>query len=366
MLEAPDCYSKKNKNLQLAWDATSLKTFSECPRKYQYQNLQGWQGSKIDLEFGIFTHEADAIFWRARLAGWSVEQAMEEAVGWALKATWDKKTNKPWGGSYVTLWHCTGTEPYKNANGNKAKCPYAKVGVWNPGTHPSVCGECGSLIEEECQYVAEHKKKNRITLIREVVWYCLEQPEVGGLQPFAFPDGTAAVELPFRVALPMQFVSTGEQPILCGYLDRIAEFSTEHFIADKKTTAGYMDDKYFNSFSPGVQFDTYDLVGSILFPDLDLQGVLIDAAAMTMNDVKFARRTYYKTEATRQEHLEWIEATLLEAEDCATKKVWPMRKSSCWNCQFNKVCQKDPGMRQHYLKAEGFKKQKRWNPLEER
>lgn len=363
---APDHFSKINPKLQTAWDSTSLKVLMECPRRYQYEIMEGWRGSKIDLEFGIFFANSMETYYKARLSGADMEAAMFAATERVVKDSWDKKARKPWGGTYENMWHCTGVTKYKNEAGNAAKCPFAHKGVYYPGEHPSVCS-CGSPIKSEKQYVPINKKKNRITLIRAVVWYCLDQPETGGFQPFAFPDGTPAVELPFRLALPMAF-KTGDVPILCGYFDRFALYAEEVYPVDNKTTAsGQFGDAYFDGFSPSVQFDTYDLAASMLFPDLPIRGVVNDAVQMLVDSVKFNKREYYKTEGTRQEHLEFLEFWLRQAEKYAEDDFWPMNKAGCWHCPFNKICSKDPQVRQRYLENdEHIKKQERWNPLKER
>lgn len=361
-----DHFSKVNPKLQVAWDSTSLKLLMECPRRYQYEIMEGWRGSKIDLEFGIFFANAMETFYKSRLAGSSIEDAMFAATKRAVQDTFSKKTKRVWGGEYATVWHCTGMTKYKNAKGNAAKCPYAHKGEHYPGPHPSTCGECGSKIEEERLYVPTSKKKNRITLIRAVVWYCLDQPETGGFQPYAFPDGTPAVELPFRVALPMAF-KTGDIPILCGYFDRFALFAEQIFPTDNKTTNASLGTRYFDGFSPNVQFDTYDMAASMLFPDLPIRGVYNDAVQMNVESVQFGKMEYYKTEALRQEHLEFIEYWLRQAEQYAEADFWPMNKSACWHCPFNRICSKDPAVRQRYLEADmDLKKQERWNPLKER
>lgn len=365
-VKAPDHFSKVNPKLQVAWDSTSLKVLMECPRRYQYEIMEGWRGSKVDLEFGIFFANAMETYYKARLGGADLETAMHVATERAVKDTWDKKRG-PWGGSYNKVWHCTGTTKYRNAAGNAAKCPYAHKGEHYPGAHPSKCGECGSKIKEERLYVPGNKKKNRTTLIRAVVWYCLDQPEQGGFQPYSFPDGTPAVELPFRLALPMAF-KTGDVPILCGYFDRFAEFAGDIYPVDNKTTAsGQFGDAYFDGFSPSVQFDTYDLVASMMFPDLPIKGVVNDAVQMLVDSVKFNKREYYKTEKTRQEHLEFIEYWLRQAESYAENDFWPMNKAACWHCPFNKICSKDPAVRERYLANDvELRKQERWNPLRER
>src|SRR5690606_221916 len=138
-----------------------------------------------------------------------------------------------------------------------------------------------------------------------------------GLAPYAFPDGTPAVELSFKLPLPWQN-AYGETYVLAGHLDYIGTFGSELFIVDNKTTTHSLTAKFWSSYSPHMQIDTYDLVGSVLFPDLPLKGVLIDAAQTLQGGSKFMRKPFYKTEAHREEHLATLEFWIKQAEQYAT------------------------------------------------
>ena len=47
-------------NIQYAWDSTSLGLLKTCPRKYQYEMIEGWgtRDESIHLRFGIEYHTA--------------------------------------------------------------------------------------------------------------------------------------------------------------------------------------------------------------------------------------------------------------------------------------------------------------------
>lgn len=57
--EINGAFSMKNPLLQIVWDATSLGTFKECPRKYYLQVVRGYttKQSALALDFGIIFHE---------------------------------------------------------------------------------------------------------------------------------------------------------------------------------------------------------------------------------------------------------------------------------------------------------------------
>lgn len=367
--ETGSAWSVHNPDLRIAWDATALSDFMFCPRKYDYIHNKGYGGSKVDFEFGGMAASAFERFQKARVAGSSRDDAALVALRYAFEASWNYETDTPWGGRYEDQWHCLGQTKYHNSKGNAAKCPYSHKGAWFPPEAPDICGECGSAVETERHYIPNDNYKNRETLLRLITWYCLEQPEdlEDGLHAYKFPDGTAAVELSF--AIPMPFKNRyGEQYILAGHLDQIGVFGAENWIVDQKSTKKSLNDTYFKTFTPHVQFDTYDLVGNLLFPDLDIQGVLVDAAQTLIGGAKFARFPYRKTESQRQEHLDTIEFWIKLAEDVAERykgRDYPMNKDNCWHCPFRKICTLDKSERQGYLNSE-FERRERWNPLEAR
>jgi len=152
------------------------------------------------------------------------------------------------------MWKCRGSEPYRD-KGRKVKCPNAYVRSWFDGDGPEVCGKCGSGILREDRWLPNDSTKDRYTLVRLVAWYCEEQSDTGGLQPWAFPDGTPAVELSFQLPLPEEWKSTyGDQYVLCGHMDSIVRFGgegrqepplgAELFISDNKTTKSFLGAGY--------------------------------------------------------------------------------------------------------------------------
>lgn len=305
-------WSTKVKDLQIAWDATSLQSFMACPRRYQYESIGGWKlaGSRRHLEFGTFFHGALEEWDKARAAGRSKEDATYIAVSWALNKTWID--GKPWN--------------------------------------------------------TEDSKKNRMNLIRAVVWYCDEQPETGGVEPYVFPDGTVAVELSFRLPLPHE-TADGEKMILCGHLDGIAKWGREVFVRERKTTESTLGAYYFDGYAPNVQVDTYDLATYIMFPDLKVSGVMMEAAQCAVEFNRFLRQPLYHTNARREEWLDEILDALVRAEEYAREQFWPMNRAVCGlfgGCPFRDVCKKDVSIRDKFLTTSGKYKQDRWDPLKVR
>lgn len=378
-------YSSVIPNLQTAWDSTSFRSLMQCPQQYKYGIVDGWRlpEGRVDLEFGGYFASAAERYKKARLRGLDKLAATVEAVRYVIEATWlpgeAGSAGAPWGGRYETFWHCTGTEPYKNAKGNKAKCPFSHKGVWFPEPAPDVCGECGSMVATERQWVSNNKAKDRYTLVRLVAAYCDAQPETAeeGAYPYAFPSGLPAVELSFQMPLPWRTpvfdrsnpgvetrLEGGEPYILCGHLDSIMQFGTEYFGADNKTTKNALNANYFAGFSPDIQVDIYDLAGSTLYSELNLRGFMIEGAQTTQSAAKFAVGLQYRSDGQREELLADLRYWLTQAEKFAIEGHWPRNRASCKMCQFKMVCSKEPQMREQYLEANYVRQP--WNPLAER
>lgn len=379
MTGTPSMWSTANPKLQIAWDATSLNALMSCPRRYQYSIIEGWTGSTVDLDFGILVHRGTETYWKRRLAGDDKEAATLEAIRVVMEEsgthepvpTDDDDASlpafkwKPWGGSYQNVWRCSGITKYKNKKGNAAKCPFSHAGKHFPAPGPQVCGECRSPTEHSRIWVSDNPAKDRPTAIRLVAWYCEAQPEdmENGLQPFAFPDGTPAVELPVRVPTPYK-TAHGETFILAGYLDRLARQGWEHFIADVKSTKNQLNEGFFAGFSPNIQMDLYDLLGWLAFPDLNLRGIVLDGVQTLVGGSNFARRILRRSEARREELFTELGWWFKQAEGFAEADYWPMNRANCKMCPFKQICSMDPESRPRFLESNFTRRH--WNPLEER
>lgn len=422
MNNAPNMWSTGNPKLQVAWDATSLSALMKCPRYYENSIIKGYRGSSVDTEFGGYFASACEVFDKARLNGQTKKEAQLNAVRYAIEATWIKNELRsrdqsvynegnriessgtehgpkndrrqtpaggseyepsmeastghdgchhghPWGGSYGEQWRCTGTEPFRNSKGNRAKCPYSHKGKWYPSPAPSSCGLCGSSTEIVRTWSGDDKYKDRLSLIRLLVWWTDEQPDIlgtVGLSPLRFPDGTPAIELSFAFPLPFQTPSN-EPYIAAGHFDKlvyVGSDTTDVFVKDQKTTKAAIGQTYWKQYSPNVQVDFYDLASSILYPSLNMRGVVIDAAQIMVEGARFATQSFYRSEVQREEFLNEIGWWLKQAERYADENYWPMNRAACFNCPFRDICSMDPGKRETYLKANY--EVKHWNPLEQR
>lgn len=359
----PSPFSPTLPNLQVAWDATSLKALMECPRKYKLSIIDGWRKSGVHVEFGGFFAYGTEVYRRSRLAGADKLAATVGALRAVIERTFDPIIG-PWGGSYANMWCCTGTEKYKNSAGNRAKCPFSKKGAWFPGDAPVVCGTCGSDTVSERRWVPNDKVKNRVTLVRLLAWWIEEQPEMPGgvgLYPIAFPDGTPAVELNLRMTLPFGF----GQFSLVANLDSVSSHGhDQRYITDNKTTNRTLDGAYWAQYSPHVQVDVYDLIGATMLKDLNVGGVAIEGATVSQSGAQFGINIYRNSPEHREELLHDLEYWIGQAEKFAVEGEWPMNRASCFLCGFKRVCSAEPDRREAIL-AEAYE-QRKWNPLAER
>lgn len=347
-----------NPKLQTAWDSVSFGALMKCPRYYQYTIIDGIQQEKIDFEFGRLAASGFELYKKSRLENHNKEQAMIRVIDWALMETWNEDGTQAMG-EWVEAWHCDGLQPYKNAKNNRAICPHAHKGAFELGAGPKACALCGSSTTTSLQYVPESPKKNRVSLLRALTWWMLDQPEEleDGVHPYVFPDGTVAVEHSFTLPFPRSTPS-GVQYTLSGHLDDISEFGLEHYIADNKTTGTAMA-KAIAGYSPHYQMDTYDVVGSILWPDL-IDGIMLDMTQLLTDGAKYGRSFLRKTEGLREEHWKTLDYYLEMAERYAAENYWPMNKAACWNCPFASICSIDPGQRHLFLRD---MPRREWNPL---
>lgn len=361
-MNAPSPFSTHNPKLQVVVDATSLYAAMFCPRYYELSIIEGYRKSAVDLEFGGFYATAVEIFKKSLISGDTYPQATEKAIRSVVKDTFDVEQG-PWGGRYDEVWRCTGTEPFKNTKGNKAKCPWSHKGKWFPAPAPGFCS-CGSPTITERQWLPTDKYKHRLSLVRLVAGYCFDMEARPNWKPYKFDTGLPAVELSFKLPLPIEN-KYGEPYVLAGHIDSIMDNEGELFPADNKTTKKGLTNSYWKRYSPNVQVDAYDLAGATLFEQLKLKGVVIEAAQVLVSDApRFGNQIFYRNDEQRREFLLDLEALLQEMQFNAERNYWPRRTVNCPMCIFQEICSKPPTRREDFLKADFHIR--KWNPLEER
>jgi hypothetical protein len=359
-------WSEKTPDLRLAWDSTSLDAYQRCPRYYQEAFINCWATPRnVHTEYGGLVANGLELYQVLRVRGATREEAAAEIAHAALLATWNEDGTQ-WGGEWATFWRCKGETKYKNDKGNAAKCPFSHKGKWFPPARPDTCGRCGSNTEEALLYTTPDPAKNRLTLIRALVWYALSQPENldDGLRPVQLADGTIAAELSWSLPLPLE-TDDGEPYVLCGHFDYLGQFGDEVFPVDNKTTKTTLNNGFWRRYSPSVQFDTYAMAAPLVLPDLPVKGVAVDAIQTLVGGTVFDRHFYHKAPSQNEEHWQDIAYWIKEAERSVRQGYFRMNKTACAYCPFNMICSAPVEERKGLLEA-NFVKRDRWNPLTNR
>lgn len=305
-------FSKLVPGLQLAVDSTSLGTFKECPRKYLYSIILGLQPKEtsVHLVFGLLMHGTVERYHHHRASGDGHEQALLTAIHWMLKETWNATLQRP-----------------------------------------SLTGDT---------------YKNRLTLLRTLVWYFDQYGDNDSLETVVLANGKPAVELSFSFDSGYRTRLTGEPVLFCGHLDRLAKLNGEIYIPDLKTTKSELSPYFWQQFNPNNQFGMYTLAGQVAF-GLPAKGMIVDGAQVLVNSSRFARHMIQLDHAAVQEwHRDAIWNVAL-MEGCASERYWPKNDKSCGNyggCPFLETCARSPNSRDAWLKTDY--KQRIWDPLQRR
>ncbi len=303
-------FSRQTPGLQLGVDSTSLGEFKQCPRKYFYSIVAGYQPRAISvhLQFGLWLHSGVEQYHRCRFEGLGHDDALDRVVDSALRQTWNSALSRPW--------------------------------------------------------QSDHPQKNRLSLLRALVWY-LDQFQDDPLQVQALPSGQPAVELTFKFDSQAR-TCQGEVWTLCGHMDRIGELQGNLYIADVKTTVYTLGPGYFAQFDPDNQFSLYSLAGRVAFGQ-PVKGVIVDAMQIGVNFVRFHRHLVSKDDAKLEEWLQDTHQWLARLEESAIRQHWPMNDKACGlygGCPFREVCGASPGRRPVELDRQ-FRR-RIWDPFQTR
>lgn len=317
-------------NLQFAWDSVSITIAKECPRRYQYKMLEGWQSknpnSAIALAFGILVHSGIEGYHRLRTNGGTHEEATHIAL--------QRLTSDP---LYVQL-------PTED------EVQDAKV----------IAAE-----DEENDGVdlRNSRVRTRYYLWRTLVWY-FEHYRLDPMEVVTRSDGQPAVELSFCV--PVGFaLSDGTEVLLAGHLDKVVRFNDQLYVSDIKTTKS-ITTAWRQEFDLSHQMSGYTFGGRVALEE-PVHGVVIDGICLQVGAVKFARHFTQRSDGQLGEYIRDLRLLTDEYEHYAAEQYWPMRQSYCRFCEFSLVCRQPPEMRGGYLR-QFFKQDKAsaWNPLRPR
>lgn len=315
-------FSKINPWLQVAVDSTSLKAFKNCPRFYYYSIVQGFQTRQesVHLTFGLLMHQALEHYHHGRARALSHTDALDFAIDYALRATWNRALNRPW--------------------------------------------------------QSDDSYKNRYTLLRTVVAYLDKYGEHDALETVILANGKPAVELSFSYGSGFVSRTTGEEFFFSGHLDRLALLNGVAYISDVKTTKSELNARFWAGHNPSTQFGMYLLAGQIVYK-LPVQGLLVDGAQVIVSESRFDRHLITKDQFQQDEFYQSTGRWLVNMESCAEEalastgddpsQAWEMNEESCskYNgCEFQSICARSPRSRQQWLES-GFKRRV-WDPLQRR
>lgn len=305
-------FSRIQPGLQLAVDSTSLGEFKTCPRRYYYRIIRGLQPLTIShhLTFGLLYHGALERYDHRRSALASHDDALDFAVEWVLKETWDSTLQRPagWGDS----------------------------------------------------------NKNRMTLLRTIVDYLDKFGEADPMTTVQLANGKPAVELSFSFFSGLKSELTGEPFTFCGHLDRLASLNGIPYVQDRKTTSHTISPGWFAQFSPHNQFSLYSLAAQVVW-SVPVRGVILDGAQVAVGFSRFERALIGRDQSQLEEWHRDAGYQLRAMELCAKEEYWPMNDQSCdkyGGCPFRSICSKPPASREQWLQSE-FRVQV-WDPLERR
>lgn len=305
MAEINESFSKKNPLLQLVWDATSLGTLKECPRKYYLQVVRGYttKNSALALDFGIALHEGLESYYRRVSAGVPFEENVEQTIEELLK-------------------------------------------------HP--------LRENIDSY--EDPKRNSRTLVETTLAY-LDYYKEEPCETVVFSDGTVGVELHFQFETGLESAS-GEKFSMAGHIDRLVRQDLGNFIVDHKTTVMPLTQFYFSQYNPDTQMSLYSIAGDICFAT-PIKGVMIDA--INIKSGEFSRQLTLRTREYLEEWLEEQKHWFKIAEYFAATGCWPQNDKSCHKysgCPFRDYCTAPLALREQILEEDFVKRT--WDPSKPR
>ena len=311
-------------------NSTKTRSWMQCKRKYYYSYLSHLESAKataLDLVFGSVVHECLEFFENQMLAGLDKEEALISALQKMQSLT------DPWTADQVFL--------------NKFK-------------------------------------KNRTTAIRLLIWYA-EQFHENGLDCSIKP---VANEIPFRESLralvlaspfadQIDLTGIDDDMLVCGRLDSLVEGPSkgEYFVRERKTTGMALSRIYWSRYAPDIQVSLYSWVAKLLFPDLNIQGVLLEAFQVGTNFIRMERRPFQRWPEQAIDTVKSIVQAAREMDSSGMREeilppaeTFLMNEGCCMAggmpCNFQSICNEAPRLRKYFI-ADNFRPKKPWNPLDD-
>ncbi len=319
---APDPLIPGSK-IQYAWDSVSLTFMLSCPRRYQYQIIDGLvprnPNYAIALVFGILFHRGLEHYHHAKASGAEHEDAISEMFR--------KLLADPATATLPTADELDEAEPDPEDDGITTR---------------------------------NSKVRTRYHLFRALLWY-VEHYKNDNCKTIILNNSKPAVEHSFRIPTGVEI--GGEELVLCGHIDRLVEMNSDVYPVDYKTTKS-LSRQFFQMFDLSHQFTGYSLAANIIL-EANTPGAIVDGIALKVQSVDFQRRVTNRSRGQFAEYFELLGYVARQAEAFADDNFWPMNTSACYFCDFKMICSKPPEYRSNYIKQHFFS-QPGWNPLQSR
>lgn len=322
--------------MQFAWDATSLKLWQTCPRKYYYEMIEGWKPRHASdhLRFGAVYATALEHYHKHLTNGADKADALINIILEALISTWDYTYEEVIDGEGIL------------------DTPEGPIDVveFNGKPHRVVGGK---------PWQSFHSAKTRANVIRTIIWY-IDHFAEDATKVVKLSDGRAAVEYSFTLPVDNGWFFTG-------HIDRLVDYAGDVYVMDQKTTGGTVGPYWFKQFNPDTQMSMYTFAGQMIY-GAAIKGVMIDAAQIAVGFSRFERGFTFRTQAQLDE---WYSNTMFHIETArhhTKEQHFPMNESACGNyggCPYLDICARQPAMRENFL-AGDFERRPAWDPLTRR
>lgn len=306
MSRYPDSfYSAKLPSLQLLLDSTSLGCLMECPRKYYYRHIVGWERHET-------THDVAPALTFGRALHSGVETFLKDLLGF--------------GGDFDTSFGLAMVAALR-----------LLPQPWNhsdPKRTPFALLRCLLAI---CERVAGQDGCNNLML-----------------------NGEPILETPFNFELPFNFEA--DAPFrLAGRLDRAVTLGGPQFqwIADYKTTGYAVSSWFLQRYSPDVQFTLYCYAASKHL-GLHPQGMLVEIIKVggPFEPIEITRTLVSRHPSQLAEFEQNLSSRLHElvlyAQRGGVEASYPQNPTACSNyggCAFREVCASPPQSRASLLRS---------------
>jgi hypothetical protein len=321
-------------NIQFAWDSVSLTAALTCAQKYKLEIIEGWSpkgpDAAVALNFGILLHAGVEQFHRLRMEG----AEHNDAVIGSLKHLLTIKTRK----GFNAVEHL-----------------------------PTPSQVELMMLEDELDEDGDPMKMNnsrirtRYHLFRALVWY-FEHYRDDPLKVIKLRNGQPAVEFSFRVPTG-EYLTSGEEILVSGHLDKAVEFNGEPYFTDLKTTKAFTY-TWKDMFDISHQMSGYTYGGKVGMA-LPVRGGWVDGIQLQVGGVKFQRIPTTRSESQLQEYIKMVGYVARLAESWYNEDHYPLNPTSCFLCHFKSVCKQPKEFRHGYLKTY-FEQREAWNPLQSR